>query len=366
MPMNMTNLGGNASAMMSGFMHSLQVKKDHDMKLAFMEAQKKLLDHQIKAGEAEMEIKSQKAKMMQQLFGMNGASGSTAPTMPGSAGPMVTAEQASTIPPMLRNPELQVAEQGMPAGPTQPAGGMNIPQGLPGMIARGIVKQEFGIDPGERTYRSGMASPKTGKPITAAFDPMGNIVGEYPDYGAEVEKGKTAFTQENQLREQYNSQTKTFRDVRDAYGRIVKSVEKPSAAGDLALIFNYMKMLDPGSTVREGEFANAQNSGGVPDIVRAQYNKIMSGERLSDTMRTDFYDRSTMLFETANDQYGQTKSEFDRIATGYGLDPRKITIDFNLNRGKNKPDLDMGAAETKVISGVTYIKKGGKWYVSGK
>ena len=38
----------------------------------------------------------------------------------------------------------------------------------------------------------------------------------------------------------------------------------PDAAGDMALIFSYMKMLDPNSTVREGEYATAQDAGSIP------------------------------------------------------------------------------------------------------
>jgi len=39
-------------------------------------------------------------------------------------------------------------------------------------------------------------------------------------------------------------------------------------------------MLDPGSVVRESEFATAQNAAGVPDQVRNMYNKVLSGTRL--------------------------------------------------------------------------------------
>jgi len=34
-----------------------------------------------------------------------------------------------------------------------------------------------------------------------------------------------------------------------------------------------MKILDPGSVVREGEFATAQNSAGIPERIRAKYNR---------------------------------------------------------------------------------------------
>jgi hypothetical protein len=47
---------------------------------------------------------------------------------------------------------------------------------------------------------------------------------------------------------------------------------------DISLIYAYMKLQDPGSTVREGEFATAQNAGGIGDSIRNQYNKLVRGE----------------------------------------------------------------------------------------
>ena len=49
-----------------------------------------------------------------------------------------------------------------------------------------------------------------------------------------------------------------------------------------------MKMLDPTSVVREGEFATAQNATGVPERIRNSFNKAMSGERLGQKQRTKF------------------------------------------------------------------------------
>ena len=60
--------------------------------------------------------------------------------------------------------------------------------------------------------------------------------------------------------------------IRDSYKGLLAT--PVTAAGDLSLIFKYMKMLDPGSTVREGEFANAENAKGIEDSLRALYNKI--------------------------------------------------------------------------------------------
>lgn len=137
------------------------------------------------------------------------------------------------------------------------------------------------------------------------------------------------FKSEKDARQEFQNITKDFRTVRDAATRIEASAKDPSAAGDLALIFNYMKVLDPGSTVREGEFATAQNSAGLPERLRAMYNSIINGERLAPAQRTDFLARSRKLFKAQQGQYAETEKQFRALATRYGLDPNNVVLDYN-------------------------------------
>ena len=49
-----------------------------------------------------------------------------------------------------------------------------------------------------------------------------------------------------------------------------------TGAGDAAIVFGYMKMLDPTSVVREGEQATTRNAVGVPEAIRGMYNQRLS------------------------------------------------------------------------------------------
>ena len=102
-------------------------------------------------------------------------------------------------------------------------------------------------------------------------------------------------TKEIRSRHEADPITKSTKDIVQSFKRIEAVTKEPSPAGDIALIFNYMKMLDPASTVREGEFATAAEAGSVPTRILAQYNKVVSGERLADTQRKDFVDQAKGL-----------------------------------------------------------------------
>jgi len=116
------------------------------------------------------------------------------------------------------------------------------------------------------------------------------------------------------LQDDFDKQSGEFIKQTDAYNRILASAEEPSAAGDLALIFNYMKVLDPGSTVREGEFANAQNAAGLPGKIRSLYNKTVSGQRLNEEQRSDFVDRAELLYKAGYTQQKLLESQFEKRA----------------------------------------------------
>ena len=133
---------------------------------------------------------------------------------------------------------------------------------------------------------------------------------------------------EGKMRKEYSDQTKGYQDVKSAYTRIlsVSAPKSPEEEGpaDLALIFNYMKMLDPGSTVNTGEFANASNAAGVPDRIKNQYNKLVTGGRLNPTTRAAFTGQAKNLFTAASTQEKTVRKGVERIAKGYGLDPQNI------------------------------------------
>ena len=137
-------------------------------------------------------------------------------------------------------------------------------------------------------------------------------------------KGDNQFDKEDKLRKEFEKGTKDFIKVRDAFGRIQASASDPSAAGDLALIFNFMKVLDPGSTVREGEFATAASAAGIDQRLRAQYNKVIEGTRLGDTQRSDFVNRAQKLYASQLKQYQSHEDYYRGLAETYNLDPENV------------------------------------------
>ena len=135
---------------------------------------------------------------------------------------------------------------------------------------------------------------------------------------------------ESNLRKEFDSKTQEFRAMDSAYGKIQAVAESPSAGGDIALIFNYMKMLDPGSVVRESEFATAQNAAGVPVQIRNKFNQLLTGERLSEVQRNDFLGQATNLYRDAAEGFNDEVERYRGLAGEYQYSPDRIAVETEL------------------------------------
>lgn len=129
------------------------------------------------------------------------------------------------------------------------------------------------------------------------------------------------------LRKEFTSQTGKYREVVDAWQKIKSAAMNPSAANDIALVFSYMRALDPASTVREGEFATAQNAAGVPTQIVNAYNKLVSGERLSQPQRQDFLQSAYGLVESQMPNAQAIVGRYTDIAKRSGILPENVVED---------------------------------------
>lgn len=206
-------------------------------------------------------------------------------------------------------------------------------------IIKGADGFNYFADTQERVLPGVQASPgdqKTGKDVNGVLRYLGTGKPVFPGVQKAEKPGEDkSFDNETKLRKEFTDATKDFVKVRDAYSRVAVSAKDPSAAGDLALIFNYMKILDPGSTVREGEFASAQNAAGVPDQVRNLFNRVMSGERLGVEQRGDFVDRAQRLYDQQQTLYGEIENRYRSLAGLYNLNPERVIYD--MTRGTPVP-----------------------------
>ena len=141
------------------------------------------------------------------------------------------------------------------------------------------------------------------------------------------------FEAETELRKERNQlpTTKDTQTIASAYGKLNSVASKaPSAAGDMSLVFSFMRIQDPNSTVREGEFATAENARGVSESVRNLYNKLQKGERLTEEQRADFLNQSKNLYESQLELQKSTDRQYEELARSRGINPKAVLTEFQV------------------------------------
>lgn len=151
-----------------------------------------------------------------------------------------------------------------------------------------------------------------------------------------VKKGELTpekkFDQEKKLRDEFAKKTVNFVDGKRNYEVIKSSAADNSGAGDVALVTSFMKMLDPGSVVRETEFANARDTAGLMEQLKNQAQKIQTGQFLGTEQRAAFSRLAKQYLDAAQKQQEGVKKDLGVIVKNYNLNEDNV---FGI--GKEEP-----------------------------
>ena len=166
----------------------------------------------------------------------------------------------------------------------------------------------------------------------AGIDPSSPEGKVYAQRVLEAEVGdptRTGFKDENTLRDEYTTLTKDYRTVQDAYNKIKEAGKEPSGPGDMSLLYGFVRMLDPGSVVRESEFATAAKSGSLPEQVQGWALRVINGERLPPEVRKEFLKQADLIYTSQDRSYKQVRSTYTDLAKRYNLKPENVLVEFS-------------------------------------
>lgn len=202
-----------------------------------------------------------------------------APTVPyqdvtqemlGKYGDKLTPTQMQALIPMMRRMGTSIPANMTALGATVGPEGTKVEYGLPATVTSMPV-------PGTDYVQPMISGKAAGAPIKAQ-----------PQVQAEIDKLPEA--QQKWANDTQSSLMKLPEFT--ALNEQVKILEEmkelgTTPAADIALIMKYMKALDPGSVVREGEFKTLGNAGSLPTQVQNWYNSYATGNKLTPEVRKE-------------------------------------------------------------------------------
>jgi hypothetical protein len=147
---------------------------------------------------------------------------------------------------------------------------------------------------------------------------------------------KDVFDAENKLADDHKGQSKDFIGVRDAYSRLNTSLDaaNASAPATLAAATTFMKLLDPGSVVRESELGMALAATGTLDRVQNTWQRMQKGQVLTPMQVAEFKSVAEKLYGAAEQNQKGLDEHYATRAKAYGLDPNKVIGDYYIKKPK--------------------------------
>ena len=132
------------------------------------------------------------------------------------------------------------------------------------------------------------------------------------------------FTQEEKIRKEWQGRSKVYGELGTTFSNIESSAKVQTGPGDIALITSFMKMLDPGSVVRETEFATARDTAGLYTRLENSLKKAESGQFLQPNQRKEFVDLAKQYLDSAQKKAGDDKKALGVVVKNYKLNPENV------------------------------------------
>jgi len=135
-----------------------------------------------------------------------------------------------------------------------------------------------------------------------------------------------AFEYEEKLRKEFLQRTKVYGELGTTFSNIESSAKAKTGPGDIALITGFMKMLDPGSVVRETEFATARDTAGLYARLLNTSQKLESGQlfALDSKQRQEYVDLAKQYLDSAQKKAGDDKKALGVVVKNYKLNPENV------------------------------------------
>ncbi len=155
----------------------------------------------------------------------------------------------------------------------------------------------------------------------------------------QVNLGQKGFDNTLKLRTDFRSEPiyKAHQEIMSANSQIGAGLKAATPVGDLAAATKIMKLLDPGSVVRESELGMAMAATGLQDRLSSFATNIINGTKLTPQQRKDFQALANQLFDESAKQYNSKRSEYSGIAKRNQLSVEDVVGPESLMKTKSEP-----------------------------
>ncbi len=162
----------------------------------------------------------------------------------------------------------------------------------------------------EYEYAKKQGFKGTFQDFTASQRPP-RVESQLPEQRLGLQEQGQRFQQENALRDEFNKKTVPFETARTAYDKMYGAIQSNNPADAYAAVIDFVKTLDPGSTVREGEYTTAKSAGagGSYGRLKQSIRNLYDGKMTPEVRQN--------LLEAGRNLMAAEQASYDRIRKDY-------------------------------------------------
>lgn len=116
---------------------------------------------------------------------------------------------------------------------------------------------------------------------------------------------------------------KGAKDTATAYQTMYNAATNPTQKGDTTMLYTFFKVLDPQSTVREGEIEMIKQSRSIPEKFKGMAQKLANGQTLLESERADLLNQAYQYVSNQQRGVNETIDMYKDYAKSFGLNPEK-------------------------------------------
>ena len=195
-------------------------------------------------------------------------------------------------------------------------------------------KQQADLKANPKVELSQGASLMVFNPVTGKYEQQGyNPKTSTTSGGTGIGTNNTITDNERALMTQFRSEpiVKDYNEILGQKGTIDAYIQNGvGGPADLAIVFSFMKGLDPTSVVREFEYDNAAKSGNIFQGAWAKFNGYFKdkGGMLPANVRQEFQNLVNQKLAVKEKQYKNVKKQYEDLAGRQQLNPQNVVLDY--------------------------------------
>lgn len=144
----------------------------------------------------------------------------------------------------------------------------------------------------------------------------------------EAEQGKPPeFADVIKVQDRFEKQAVKFEEAQRQFNTMSQLAQDGTGASDVALGFAFFKTIDPSSTVREGEFAQAATAMGLGGRTVALMKSLDKGTKFTPQLRQELVQAASRAYEEQAEDMARLQERTTDFAQRWNINPADVTRD---------------------------------------